>query len=659
MNFEYLMYHKGHLLLLIISLFIFSTISYSRDKGQDYKGWPYYMVELAKQSSTQYPKIDLDFVYTAQSEAQRSKNKDCIAWADYIKVYYYAIIKSDIKIAETIIAQMEKEKMSPRYVNNAKFYLVYYYQSHEDYVKAVQLCREVLSNTNDKELIINVNLDIIAIYSRMNMVEPCLDKSLEMCDFASNYDDDALYHYGLAIFYAYASECFLDLGKNEEGRKYLMKSDSTIRHDGPNAPSYSGFDPIDNIITWADYYVATKNFPKAKIELEKIGKMDEPQHKAMYLEGTADYYFKSGDYNMAKEYYDKMLTYLDSLEFKYNSLNRIKLGADIFESLGDYKSATYYYKRYTSISDSLVNLSHQFNLGQYAIQLKLAQSENERLEYKTQADRYKLQVGIVVFCAVLAFVLILTLILLDLRKFNRRLEKSNKELKQAYLHVDKLNSMKNNFIENMTHEIRTPLNGIVGFSELIGSTDDKYREYADIIKSNSYHLIRIVDNVLEISDIESSIFSRELINVNACCEMAIKNVHSRIKEGVKFEYLPSNKDLEIFSDPTRLREVIVNLLDNAIKFTNVGSITFSYKLVDKDLHICVKDTGSGIPADKAEYVFERFTKLDDFILGSGLGLSICRMITDKFKGSIKVDTSYKDGCKMDVVIPTDSIQSES
>lgn len=653
------MNHTRRLLLLIISIFIFSAVSYSRDKEKDYKGWPDYMVKLAKQAVSQYHTIDLDFVYKAQSEAQKSKNKDCISWATYIKVYYYTVIKPDIKIAEALITQMEKEKMSPRYFNSAKFYLVYYYQVHEDYIRAVQLCREVLSNTNDKELIISANLNIITIYSEMNMVRPCLDKCLEMCDFASKYNDSDFYHYELAIFYSYASECYLNLGQNEEGRKYLMKSDSTIRHDGPNAPSYSGFDPRDNITSWADYYIAKKNFPKAKIELEKLGKMNEPQHKAMYLQGTAEYYFKSGDYRKAKVYYYKTVEYFDSLGFKYSSLDRMKLGADISEALGDYKSATKYYKKYTIISDSLVNLSHQFNLGQYAIQLKLAQSENERLEYKTQADRYKLQVGIVVFCAVLAFLLILIMILIDLRRVNKRLEKSNKELKRAYLHVDKLNAMKNNFIENMTHEIRTPLNGIVGFSELIGATDDKYKEYADIIKSNSYHLIRIVDNVLEISDIESSEFSHELTNVNACCEMAIKNVYSRMKDSVKLVYLPSNKEIEIPCDANRLREIIVNLLDNSIKFTESGSITLSYAIVDKELHISVKDTGKGIPADKAEFVFERFSKLDNFVLGSGLGLSICRMITDKFKGSIKVDTSYTDGCKMDVIIPIESTQSES
>lgn len=656
------MNRKGGLLFLIICffIFIFSTNLYSKDKDEAYKGWPDYMIKLAKEASDHYLDIDEDFIYKAQSEAQRSKVKDCIAWSDYIKTFYYSVVKPDIKIAEATVAQMEREKMSPKFTNSAKFYLVYYYQINEDYVKAVQLCREVLASTNDKELIISANVDIITIYAGMNMSEPYLDKALEMCEFTKNFTDKGLFHYELALFYSYASSGYFDLGKYEEGRKYLEKSDSTIRHDGPNAPSFRGFDPIENIASWVEYHICVNNLPKARTELDRLKKsLNDVNLEITYNGLEAEYYLKTKEYKKAKEFFDLTMQKFDSSGFKYGSLTRLDLGAQISEALGDYKSAASYYKQYTDLSDSLVNLSHKFNLGQYAIQLKLAQSENERLEYKTQADRYKLQIGIVVFCAVLAFLLILILILIDLRRVNKRLEKSNKELKRAYIHVDKLNAMKNNFIENMTHEIRTPLNGIVGFSELIGSTDDKYRDYADIIKSNSYHLIRIVDNVLEISDIESSVFSRELINVNACCEMAIKNVYSRMKDGVKFEYLPSNKDLEILSDPTRLREIIINLLDNAIKFTTTGSITLSYKLVDKDLYICVKDTGSGIPADKAEYVFERFAKLDNFILGSGLGLSICRMITDKFRGTIKVDTSYKEGCKMDVVIPIESIQSES
>ena len=216
--------------------------------------------------------------------------------------------------------------------------------------------------------------------------------------------------------------------------------------------------------------------------------------------------------------------------------------------------------------------------------------------------------------------------------------------------AERSNQLKSAFLANMSHEIRTPLNAIIGFSDLICQTDDaeEKEEYIRIVTSNNELLLQLIDDILDLSKIEAGTmdFSYALTDINElmediCLQMQQKNQHP----GVQILFTEKEPCCVINTDRLRLSQVIINLMNNAMKFTAEGSITLGYRLNGQknELYFFVKDTGIGIPADKAEKVFERFVKLNSFVKGTGLGLAICRVIIERLGGTIGVDTAVEEG----------------
>ena len=216
--------------------------------------------------------------------------------------------------------------------------------------------------------------------------------------------------------------------------------------------------------------------------------------------------------------------------------------------------------------------------------------------------------------------------------------------------AERSNQLKSAFLANMSHEIRTPLNAIIGFSDLICQTDDaeEKEEYIRIVTSNNELLLQLIDDILDLSKIEAGTmdFSYALTDINElmediCLQMQQKNQ----RPGVQILFTEKEPCCVINTDRLRLSQVIINLMNNAMKFTAEGSITLGYRLNGQrnELYFFVKDTGIGIPADKAEKVFERFVKLNSFVKGTGLGLAICRVIIERLGGTIGVDTAVEEG----------------
>lgn len=240
---------------------------------------------------------------------------------------------------------------------------------------------------------------------------------------------------------------------------------------------------------------------------------------------------------------------------------------------------------------------------------------------------------------------------------------TQKELTIARDQAEGANRMKTLFIQNMSHEIRTPLNAIVGFSHLMaenakGSDKEDMALYAQMVNGNSELLLTLVGDVLDIAKMESGEIKMNLqpCSLQAICSLAISNAKHRAKAGVKMYFqtdpdIPA--DLCLFTDATRLEQVLINFLTNAAKFTKEGKIVLSYSIdkENKQIIFSVTDTGIGIPKDKAEVIFERFEKLDSFAQGTGLGLHICRLIANMLKGKVMVDTSYTGGARFLFIHP--------
>lgn len=230
-------------------------------------------------------------------------------------------------------------------------------------------------------------------------------------------------------------------------------------------------------------------------------------------------------------------------------------------------------------------------------------------------------------------------------------------LRDAKEHAEESNRLKSAFLANMSHEIRTPLNAIVGFSNILASTEaeEEKREYINIIENNNTLLLQLISDILDLSKIESGSmeFAYLEFDLNALMRgleqtFCLRLTSSKVK--IEFdEYLP---ECCIRSEKNRLTQVITNLLNNALKFTKEGTIRFGYHLLEKDsLYFYVSDTGCGIDADKKDAVFERFVKLNNFVQGTGLGLSICKTIVERMGGKIGVESEVGQGTTFWFTIP--------
>ena len=199
------------------------------------------------------------------------------------------------------------------------------------------------------------------------------------------------------------------------------------------------------------------------------------------------------------------------------------------------------------------------------------------------------------------------------------------------------------FLANMSHEIRTPLNAIVGFSNLLAKTvdADKKQRFINIINKNNQMLLKLIGDVLDMAKVESNTldFNFRPTDLNHLIQEVDSTMRIKLSKDVMLNYVLGAPDCIIDTDPDRLNQVLMNLLNNAAKFTTKGSITFGYELRDDEIYFYVRDTGIGIPDQDAERLFSRFTKLNNFIPGTGLGLSISKSIVEMLGGSIGVKSA--------------------
>lgn len=261
------------------------------------------------------------------------------------------------------------------------------------------------------------------------------------------------------------------------------------------------------------------------------------------------------------------------------------------------------------------------------------------------------------YVKIIASSVFLLLLIAAIVYYIRILRKAYSRLSEAVEKAEQANQLKSAFLANMSHEIRTPLNAIVGFSNMLPHTEDpvEMREYADIIETNTDLLLQLINDILDLSKIEAGTFDfyPSSIDVNQTMEEIEQSMQLRLKNSdVTLAFTERLPGCLFYIDKNRLIQLLANFVNNAIKFTQTGTICMGYRMTDTDtIYFYVSDTGCGMSNEQCEHVFERFVKYNPFIQGTGLGLSICRTIVERLGGKIGVDSEEGKGSTFWFTLP--------
>ena len=380
---------------------------------------------------------------------------------------------------------------------------------------------------------------------------------------------------------------------------------------------------------------------------------------------SLNYYKSIRDFQKAADYNDSVIYYFRHGNFQFDLTENIVLTLkdkiDCLDSLHRYKDAYEAYKEYSVLLDSARTRSMENKVEDLEIKKHVDELvvEKKALEIDLQKSRSQLYLFLALLILSISFGIFIFFRLGKIKSLYKELQESNRLVIIASEKAQESERMKNAFIKNMCHEVRTPLNAINGFAELItsdGISPEEKKEFSKIIYTNCHNITSMMNDVLVIAQLDSSneVLPLEPVHISLLCHHEMNKLKKlQQKPDIHYQVEGDKSNDLIYSDPNHFGIIISHLLNNANKFTNQGSITLSYQPEEEGriMCICVTDTGCGIPADKSEWIFERFTKNDDFIPGSGLGLYLCRLITQRLNGSLKLDTCYTGGARFILRLP--------
>jgi len=383
--------------------------------------------------------------------------------------------------------------------------------------------------------------------------------------------------------------------------------------------------------------------------LVQIGQLEAqliPEIRQYLLIIDARYLVATGEHEAA------LTAYNDFLQTEYARINHniykeaLLEKADLLVKMGNKAEA---YGQYGKVF-SYIKTSFEKNYPKEIDRL-CTRFQADQLAYQNERDRIVSMrfylAGIIVSVLFLIFLLVLGWKkIFRLKRSQMRQEAMKEKAVQAI-------QRKNMFLSNMSHEVRTPLNAIVGFSAVLTDEDESFddesrREFSEIIKVNSFQLLKLINDILDFSDFENDNITFNIRTHDAVklCNEVVETVMASRKLEVEMRFDTDLSVLMLDTDDARLRQVLINLLVNAAKFTEQGSIVLELKMADAGTALfSVTDTGCGIPPEKQHLIFERFEKLNDFVQGSGLGLSICQLIVKYMNGKLWVDSGYTRGAR--------------
>lgn len=394
-------------------------------------------------------------------------------------------------------------------------------------------------------------------------------------------------------------------------------------------------------------------------------------------------YKEKGDLTEALSYYKKGLDIVFPLNMTAVITDAYSGMAAVYFENKNFKEAILYTNKYHRINDSIFNVKtvNQLALLQkgYDIRKKEQEMNLQQARLKEQKSKIRRQEAIVIaLSGSISIILIFTLLLI--RQYRLRMKawrqlmvqhkeilKNRQELIIAKEKAEEFGRLKSSFLVNLSHELRTPMNGIIGFTDLLQkgiASEEQRQQYLSYIASSGRQFLKVLNNIIDISSIETRQMelSSEACDLHEICtglhEFFSRELDEIEKDSVKLFYEPPEGEINIkfLSDRKRLSQIIFNLIENAIAFTEEGEISFGYQVIDdKIIKIHVRDTGIGIERSKFEIIFDSFRQVDVTTTrphsGSGLGLALCKELLSMMNGKIYLESEMATGSTFFVEIP--------
>lgn len=375
---------------------------------------------------------------------------------------------------------------------------------------------------------------------------------------------------------------------------------------------------------------------------------------------SARYYQCTGDYERAVAYIDSTITAYKSKGIKADLAPIYATQSYLYEKMGDYKNALKAVRTTNNIRFNERVEEAQSSLAEMQTLFEVGRLEFEKSRLTGRIRFIALLAGGILVLLLIGWSVYQYVMVRQLKQIRRQLTDANEEITRQSRRAMESEKMKTAFINSMCHEIRTPLNAINGFSDLLLEGDhdhDTRREFREQIWASTTALTTLLENMLELSSLVSSEEPLPLAETDLgllCAERL--QIQRELSQNPSVEYVlkgGGRGTCVIPTNETYMTRVIDNLLQNAAKFTAAGSVTVCCDKDDRTrkLRIRVTDTGIGIAPDKQEWVFDRFTKVDSFKPGSGIGLYLCRLIVTRLGGAIRVCPDYRAGCCIEITLP--------
>lgn len=416
------------------------------------------------------------------------------------------------------------------------------------------------------------------------------------------------------------------------------------------------FYPINDFLI-ANYSSLLLNagfMPEEKVQhyiklLTKLGKESpSPKNRYNYFHALSNYYLGKKEYKAALQCNDSLIRYAHQIA-SYNVPGLYKLSSWLYERLDNPAQALSYLKKSIQMKDSLQSEEGLEKLKELQVQYEVSNLNYEKSKLEIRNKR----IMVICLTVILALAVILCLYLYTNLKKERAMKQRLRILK---VQAEESEKMKTAFINSICHEIRTPLNAIAGFTELMfdDSIDEESKAcFPETIRQNTDLLTSLIDSMLEVSnlDVSDEKLPCEPADIAGICQREVDRFAEYASPEIEYRAELPESPLVIPTNAHYLALVIEHLLDNAKKFTERGSIVLRCVKEGDRLVLTVTDTGCGIPEKMRETVFDRFTKLDTYKPGNGLGLYMCRLVVNRLSGEISIDPDYKEGTRMTIILP--------